>query len=347
MSLLQKLAYNDYKKAKDFTVHQCETIANLAKLNTTFTNVECPGEHLLRKLDLSGCSVSQYKVLLSALRKYRPHSKIAVLIANNLYTHLSKLATPSVDCDSLSLHLKSLGFIVVTVKNTHASHLKDIVGRISHVIPPDSYCFIFYAGHGCQIGNTKCMLGIDCPTENIQNEHCMTENNMLKQFERCNLDLCVFILDMCRINLDRETNPDISNSIVFTEDYIVHKNLLISYSTQSSQSAYEVLEIECSTTINFDETYELKTGDTDRIVPGASQYVKALCNRIGEDCDVSSLLDRVHGDVENSLRKQKPIKVQCGVEKRQLNDVPNCEPITLINKLKESIKDYTNYCDVF
>lgn len=44
----------------------------------------------------------------------------------------------------------------------------------------------------------------------------------------------------------------------------------------------------------MDETYQLKTGDTDKIVPGASQYVNALCSRLDEDLDVSSLLDKVH-----------------------------------------------------
>lgn len=61
----------------------------------------------------------------------------------------------------------------------------------------------FYAGHGCQLCNTKCMLGIDCPTENIHLEHCVTENFILKEAERSKQDLCVLIMDMCRIYLNR------------------------------------------------------------------------------------------------------------------------------------------------
>lgn len=63
--------------------------------------------------------------------------------------------------------------------------------------------FVFYAGHGCQICNTKCMLGVDCPTENIEMTHCITENYLLKQLEKCKLELCVLIMDMCRVSLDR------------------------------------------------------------------------------------------------------------------------------------------------
>lgn len=80
------------------------------------------------------------------------------------------------------------------------------------------------------------------------------------------------------------------------EEYTIHKNLLISYSTQSSQSAYEVLQIECTTTMDLenDVTYELKTSDLDKIVPGSSQYAQVLGERLAEKTDISSILDRVH-----------------------------------------------------
>lgn len=80
------------------------------------------------------------------------------------------------------------------------------------------------------------------------------------------------------------------------EEYSIHKNLLISYSAQSSQSAYEVLQIECTTTMELenDVTYELKTTDLDKIVPGSSQYAQVLGEMLGEMVDISSILDKVH-----------------------------------------------------
>lgn len=89
------------------------------------------------------------------------------------------------------------------------------------------------------------------------------------------------------------------------EEYTIHKNLLISYSTQSSQSAYEVLQIECTTTMGIenDATYELKTEDLDKILPGSSQYAQALSERLSEKMDISTILDRVHaGDHLLSLK---------------------------------------------
>lgn len=55
-----------------------------------------------------------------------------------------------------------------------------------------------------------------------------------------------------------------------------------------------MIELETSRTIDNEVTYEIKTGDTDRIMPMASQYINALYTRLEEDLDVSSLLDMVH-----------------------------------------------------
>lgn len=106
----------------------------------------------MKTLDRRGYSAEQYKNFLLAASQvktivtyYRPESKVAILIANDRYQHLSKLATPSIDCDSLAANLKNLGFIVVTIKNTHSRELKEILSKVFQEIPEDSYCkFCFF-----------------------------------------------------------------------------------------------------------------------------------------------------------------------------------------------------------
>nr|XP_026497777.1 uncharacterized protein LOC113401915 isoform X1 [Vanessa tameamea] len=354
MSLLQKLSYKEYKYASTLSIEKCEIIAKLADLKVSFNDSKKPGELLIKYLDRCGCSLQQYKSLINSVLNtktiityYHPLSKVAILIANEKYEHLSKLATPSIDCDSLACNLRNLGFITITIKNTKITDLKDMIANIILTVPEDSYCFIFYAGHGCELCNTKCILGIDCPTENIKFSHCITENWLLREVAKCKPETCILIMDMCRINLDRNTNSSIYASMSDLEDYTIHNNLFISYSTQSSQAAYEVLQIECTTTIDNDVTYELKTGDTEKIVPGASQYVNALCTRLVDNFDISTLLDKVHGDVENSIKKQRPIKVQCGVNKRSLYDPVKGDTKELLIRLRDILQNYKENCSVF
>ncbi|XP_063834126.1 uncharacterized protein LOC135083321 [Ostrinia nubilalis] len=353
MSLIQNLPYKDYLAALALPKGKCEVIADLANLTISFTDNEKPGEVLLKTLDRRGYSLSQYKnFLVSAsqvktiITYYRPQTKVAILIANDKYQRLSKLATPSMDCDSLAANLKNLGFIVVTIKNTHSKELKEILSTVIQEIPEDSYCFVFLAGHGIELCKMACLLGIECPTEDIQIDHCLTENFIIKEAAKVKPELCVLIMDACRFNLDRTSNPKIFTSIPDSEDYTTFNNLLIAYSTQSSHAAYEVLEIECSTTLDDNVTYELKTGDSARIVPGSSLYVNALCTRLGDDLDVNSLLDKVHGDVENSIRKQKPLKVQCGVAKRSLYDPVKGDAAATLAKMKEVTEKFEK-CVVF
>ncbi|KAF9423677.1 hypothetical protein HW555_001003 [Spodoptera exigua] len=347
MSLLQNLSYREYQHALEFSLHRCEVIARLANMKITYTNTTKPGETLIKALDRAGISAPTYKKLVADSAKvktfttyYKPKAKIAILVANDRYTHLSRLATPSIDCDSLAALLKKAGFIAIKIKNTTGVQLKLILAKIFDLVEEDSYCFFFYAGHGCQLCNTKCMLGIDCPTENIALEHCVTENFVLNAMTKRKPELGMLIMDM-------NVHPSIFSSINTVEQYTVHKNLLVAYSSQSSQNAYEELQIECSTTINNDQTYELKTGDTDKIVPGASQYVNSLCTRIDEDLDANTLLDKVHEDVEKSVKKQKPTKVQCGVDKRSLYDPPTGDTQALQNRLRDATQEYSEYCVVY
>ncbi|CAK1547691.1 unnamed protein product [Leptosia nina] len=356
MSLLQNLAYKEYKHSLSLSHEQCEVIAKLADLKITFSETKCPGELLMKLLDRKGYSVPQYKQFLTTalhtktvLTYYQPQSKVAILIANDNYEHLSKLATPSKDCESLGSSLRNLGFITVSIRNTTSVELKAIIATVIGLIPENSYCLIFYAGHGCELCNTKCLLGIDCPSEDISLTHCVTENWLLQEVYKCRAELCILLMDMCRLCLDRNSNPDIFNNLCNIEEYSIHSNLLIGYSTQSSKAAYEVLQIECSTTIDNEVTYELKTGDMDKIVPAASQYVNALCSRLTENFDVNTLLDKVHGDLECCMKKQRPIKVQCGVSKRSLYDpVKDSEDtIVLLSKIRVACEKFHNQCDVF
>ncbi|KAH9635288.1 hypothetical protein HF086_001944 [Spodoptera exigua] len=292
MSLLQNLSYREYQHALEFSLHRCEVIARLANMKITYTNTTKPGETLIKALDRAGISAPSYKKLVADSAKvktfttyYKPKAKIAILVANDRYTHLSRLATPSIDCDSLAALLKKAGFIAIKIKNTTGVQLKLILAKIFDLVEEDSYC--------------------------------------------------------------KNVHPSIFSSINTVEQYTVHKNLLVAYSSQSSQNAYEELQIECSTTINNDQTYELKTGDTDKIVPGASQYVNSLCTRIDEDLDANTLLDKVHEDVEKSVKKQKPTKVQCGVDKRSLYDPPTGDTQALQNRLREATQEYNEYCVVY
>ncbi|XP_069355566.1 mucosa-associated lymphoid tissue lymphoma translocation protein 1-like isoform X1 [Maniola hyperantus] len=338
--LLQVLSIKEQKYASNLSIEVCERIAKLADLKIEFKGPKRPGEQLLKLLDRRGYTFEQYTNymnLVNGLTCYSPESKVAILIANDKYEHLSKLVTPSIDCESLGQILRKLGFITITVKNTKSGEFKDILIKTIGLIPENSYCVLFYAGHGCELINTKCILSTDCPTDNIELDHCVTENWLLRESAKCKPELCVLIMDMCRNNLDRHTNPQIFAAISNIEEYTIHSNLLISYSTQSSSAAYECVLIENDETIGLTS---LSLATEDVVHGGASLYMDALCSRLTEYVDMSTMLDKVHGDVENSIKNQRPIKVQCGISKRFLHDPVKGDTKELLLLIREALQQY-------
>lgn len=112
-----------------------------------FDQSKVPGEELLKSLDKNGCTVQKYREFLNKALStklirtyYRPVTKVAVLIANEKYQHLSKLVTPSIDCELLASSFKHLGFIIVTIKNSTSKDLKEILAKVFDLIPENSYC---------------------------------------------------------------------------------------------------------------------------------------------------------------------------------------------------------------
>ncbi|XP_023937292.1 mucosa-associated lymphoid tissue lymphoma translocation protein 1 [Bicyclus anynana] len=345
--LIKVLSPQEQKDASKFSEDVCKKIAAVAGVNIVFQGQRTAGEELLKNLDRRGHTYEQYISYLNLVNRqayYRPEAKVAILIANEKYEHLSKLVTPSIDCEALGNSIRELDFITVFISNTKSDMLKEILMKTFSLIPENSYCFIFYAGHGCELITTKCILSIDCPSENIEFDHCVTENWLLRELAKCKPELCVLIMDMCRVNLDRQTNQEIYRAIPHIEEYTIHSNLLISYSTQSANAAYECIWVEKSETIG-DTSYSVKS--TDVVCGGGSQYVNALWSRLCEnDVDISTMLDNVHGDVENSVKHQRPIKVQCGVSKRYLSDSVEGNTKELWSTLKGALEKYQEYCSV-
>ena len=101
----------------------------------------------MKYLDRHGCSLQEYKNYVNIAHNtkaiktyYEPTLKIAILIANEKYENLSKLATPSIDCDTLASSLRDLGFVTIIIKDTKSVDLKLILTQLFNVISEDSYC---------------------------------------------------------------------------------------------------------------------------------------------------------------------------------------------------------------
>jgi uncharacterized caspase-like protein len=148
--------------------------------------------YLLYLFILFGCSLEAQEL-----------KKIALVIGNSEYKYLSKLPNPENDAILIAETLDSLGFEIILETNIPSSRsFFNTIREFS--VRRDSFDvgFIFYAGHGMQIGGKNYLL----PTEEeFNSEDAVTDEaigveKVVKYLTKRTSEVNVLILDACRDN---------------------------------------------------------------------------------------------------------------------------------------------------
>jgi branched-chain amino acid transport system substrate-binding protein len=127
--------------------------------------------------------------------------RIALVIGNANYTTVPRLPNASNDARAIGQTLKSLGFQVELALNQPANNLRDTVQRFSRQSAAADVAFVFYAGHGVEVGGRNYLVPVDA--------HLKTDMDVV--FEAISLDLVmqavepakslrIIVLDACRDN---------------------------------------------------------------------------------------------------------------------------------------------------
>lgn len=353
MSLLQNLPYKCYLKlCKELSQEQCIQIAQEAKLSNLkiYKTIKNPQEQLLKDLDRYGLSVNSFNKIITKVFKessphqtgsinhqtaLRPKCKIAILIGNSKYKHWTKLIMPPIDCDNLGESLKQLGFIVIKITEVNASQLQNCITDLVRIVPESSYWFIYFAGHGYELCGVEYAVGVDCPSNNIKNEHSVSKNYILNELSKCKPLFCILLLDMCRESLDRELNPEPYSTIPTHDSYnMANSDLLVGYSTSPFTSVKEKVMYEktltdlltvnecmtCSSPIQCDsEDFTQSTlVHSNLLKPYFNLYTNLLCKYLCDKTkDFGTLLDCVHAEMEKQ-NANKPEKRVSGTTKHYL-----------------------------
>jgi len=127
--------------------------------------------------------------------------RIALVIGNANYTTVPKLPNASNDARAIGQTLKSLDFQVELALNQPANSLRDTVQRFSRQSAAADIAFVFYAGHGVEVGGRNYLVPVDA--------HLKTDMDVV--FEAISLDIVmqavepakslrIIVLDACRDN---------------------------------------------------------------------------------------------------------------------------------------------------
>lgn len=124
-------------------------------------------------------------------------AKLALLVGNEKYDNLMNLHTPSNDVVTIAPILMQLGFHVVALHNLTLIEMRNAFIWFCQLIPQNAYVFIYYVGHGFELGN-KFLMPVDCPgPDSYLRAHCFCDQELIQYAMKASPQLVVLLLDMC------------------------------------------------------------------------------------------------------------------------------------------------------
>src|SRR4029077_16276691 len=116
--------------------------------------------------------------------------RVALVIGNDLYEHVSALRKAVTDANAVASNLRELGFTVVVGANQTRGTMSQALLAFDSAIEPGDTAFFFFAGHGFEIRGQNYLLPTDIPevrrpnhrpTAGARRPHCGARARRLPQ----------------------------------------------------------------------------------------------------------------------------------------------------------------------
>ena len=131
--------------------------------------------------------------------------RVALVVGNAAYRHVTPLANPSNDARLIANTLRSLGFALTgggPQLDLDESGLRHVVADFGNALVGADVALFYYAGHGVQLRGSNFLVPIDAnPVKEADVDFQMLDANLiLRQMESSGTRLNIVILDACRNN---------------------------------------------------------------------------------------------------------------------------------------------------
>jgi Caspase domain len=129
--------------------------------------------------------------------------RVALVIGNSNYAHVTDLKNPKFDADLMEKTLRDVGFEVTRVSDVDQRGMKQALLDYGRKLREGADASMFYyAGHGIELNGVNYLVPVDADTRNseeadIQN---VSVNSFLALTENSGVPMNIIILDACRNN---------------------------------------------------------------------------------------------------------------------------------------------------
>lgn len=142
-----------------------------------------------------------FMLLLMAAVRAHGSERVALVIGNGAYNHVTALDNPVNDASDMTVALRSVGFDVTTLKNTSFEEMRVALRRFGDKAEGADIAAIFFAGHGIEVSGRNYLIPVDAKLARARDA----------EFEAISLDLVLnainsanglklVFLDACRTN---------------------------------------------------------------------------------------------------------------------------------------------------
>ena len=91
--------------------------------------------------------------------------RVALVLGNAAYKNVNPLKNPVNDAEAISAALGRVGFDVTLRVDGTAQQMRDAIAEFSDKARVAKVVFVYYAGHGIQIGGRNYLVPIDTKTD--------------------------------------------------------------------------------------------------------------------------------------------------------------------------------------
>lgn len=134
------------------------------------------------------------------LKKMKTEQRLALVIGNNDYQHLSKLKNPINDARAMKDALIARGFNVIYKENASKKDMKKLLTKFTFQLKPEGVGLYFFAGHGINVGGNNYLVATDSVMDAKEDVEFETYalNRITKKMRATKNRLNIIILDACR-----------------------------------------------------------------------------------------------------------------------------------------------------
>ena len=172
-------------------------------------------------------------LLLNTLYAKKNEPRIALVIGNNNYLHVSKLKNATNDSRLIKKQLEKNNFLVFYGENFSKADTNKLINKFIKKINHGGVALIYYAGHGAQVNGNNYIIPIDAKLDD-KNEFkysSISINTIVSKLDDVKNRINILILDACRNNPFDSSSPKGLAPILSTQD------IFISYAAQPNQVA--------------------------------------------------------------------------------------------------------------